>query len=93
MPLLFSTRSTRRDYRDGLNNGVKTFVGGNRTVSLMLMLRPLPIISLTVSVAMPYQAAFRRRRRAPYARAVNPNGSLAMSLMNWRRRLLPQFGG
>lgn len=62
----------------GLNNGVKTFVGGNCTVSLMLMsLGGLFAQDLVewVSVAT-YQGGFRRRR-ASYARAAEPDGAAA----------------
>ncbi|STD23732.1 aspartate-semialdehyde dehydrogenase [Enterobacter asburiae] len=63
---------------DGLNNGVKTFVGGNCTVSLMLMsLGGLFAQDLVewVSVAT-YQAA-SRRRCASHARAADPDGPAA----------------
>ncbi len=33
--IIISTRQPPDVITDGLNNGVKTFVGGNRTVSLM----------------------------------------------------------
>ncbi len=62
----------------GLNNGVKTFVGGNCTVSLMLMsLGGLFAQDLVewVSVAT-YPGGFRRRR-ASYARAAEPDGAAA----------------
>ncbi len=76
---------------DGLNNGVKTFVGGNCTVSLMLMsLGGLFAHNLVdwVSVAT-YQAASGGGARH-MRELLKWVSCMAMSPMNWRRRL-PQF--